>query len=385
MKVTANREQLLDNLKRASAACPARSTKPALQMVRLDAEVGMPLKISATDGEIGIVATLLPPAEPPTETHRSGSVLIQPGKLLMILRELKDAAVGLEDTPAGTVVTGAGASFTLPGGNPDDLPRVTAEPSSEKPQTVHTVAAGPLRVAVKRATEAVEKSDTVVRYAVNGVLWATEDGKLTLVGTDTKRMAVAHCQCSSGGAWVDNGGKASIVPHAAMKIILDAIPEDDAVKVTFFMDDETSDFVLDTGATLVRARLLSGKYPPWGQIVPKSSAVNYTLDRKSLLKAIKQVSAMGEDDAKKIGMYFANGELTLRSDSSSASGESTMPAKDGTAKFEANFNPKYLADYLRSETADEVRMEGSSGEKPIVFRVAVDFNADFFLVMPLTG
>jgi len=383
MKVTANREQLLDNLKRASAACPARSTKPALQMVRLDAEVGKPLKISATDGEIGIVATLLPPAEPPTETHRSGSVLIQPGKLLMILRELKDAAVGLEDTPAGTVVTGAGASFTLPGGNPDDLQRVSGV--AEKPQTVHTVAAGPLRVAVKRATEAVEKSDTVVRYAVNGVLWATEDGKLTLVGTDMKRMAVAHCQCSSGGAWVDNGGKASIVPHAAMKIILDAIPEDDAVKVTFFMDDETSDFVLDTGATLVRARLLIGKFPPWAQIVPKSSAVNYTLDRKTLLKAVKQVSAMGEDDAKKIGMYFANGELTLRSDSSSASGESTMPAKDGTAKFEANFNPKYLADYLRSETADEVRMEGSSGEKPIVFRVAVDFNADFFLVMPLTG
>jgi hypothetical protein len=87
MKVRLTREPLLAALQSASAVVPARSPKPVLSNVKLEAH-GTSAVLSATDLEVGIRIEL-----EAVESGAAGAVLLPSGRLMAIVRESQPGTV----------------------------------------------------------------------------------------------------------------------------------------------------------------------------------------------------------------------------------------------------------------------------------------------------
>jgi DNA polymerase-3 subunit beta len=160
-----------------SPACAARSTKPILGHVRLDAADGV-LRLEATDLEIAIRTDC-----GGVDVQRAGSCTIDPKKLAAILGSTDDADVTLTaDAGEVTVKTSTGR-FKLHSHDVADFPAMV-DGAGEGFEVTG------LPELIKRTAYAADRKESGARWAVTGVLLEVISGKLSLVATDTKRLAV---------------------------------------------------------------------------------------------------------------------------------------------------------------------------------------------------
>ena len=96
MKVRCTRESLLAALQSASAVVPARSPKPVLTNVKLEAASGSAV-LSATDLEVGIRTEI-----EGVETSAPGAVLLPSARLSAIVRESAPVIISTQYQPDGT-------------------------------------------------------------------------------------------------------------------------------------------------------------------------------------------------------------------------------------------------------------------------------------------
>ena len=140
MKTTCHREALLSACQLASAAIPARATKPVLQNLKAVADDGR-FTLMATDLEQGIRMEVrgLTIQEP-------GEAILPAQRLIAILREARDAELTIEADATACIVRGVQLEFEMPSEDPanfPDLPTFTEE-------KYHEVAAADLREMIKR-------------------------------------------------------------------------------------------------------------------------------------------------------------------------------------------------------------------------------------------
>src|SRR4051794_39086459 len=113
MKFTVEREKLLAGFSVAATVAPARSPKPVLQNVKIEATQNS-LILSATDMEIGVRIEV-----PDVDIQAGGSALIPVARFGSILRESTDAKISVSVTEKGAEVRGERSKFNLPSSNPD--------------------------------------------------------------------------------------------------------------------------------------------------------------------------------------------------------------------------------------------------------------------------
>ena len=87
MKVRCTKEPLLAALQSAAAVVPARSPKPVLTNVKLEADKGSAV-LSATDLEVGIRTEV-----EGVETSAPGAVILTSGRLMALVRESAPGSV----------------------------------------------------------------------------------------------------------------------------------------------------------------------------------------------------------------------------------------------------------------------------------------------------
>jgi DNA polymerase-3 subunit beta len=118
MKISCDREQLLQAFQTVAAVAPSRSPKPILQNVKLDVtEDGASL--TATDLEVGIRH-----AVGGVDVQAPGSVVLPVTRFGSILRESADQTIHIESDGNGATIRGERSRFQLPAENPAEFPPV---------------------------------------------------------------------------------------------------------------------------------------------------------------------------------------------------------------------------------------------------------------------
>ena len=118
MKITCNREKMLHAFQTVAAIAPARSPKPILQNVKLEA-AGDKATLMATDLEVGIRYEVTG-----VETDTPGAAVLPVARFGSILRESTDATFRIEAGSEGTQIRGERSQFKLPSENPQDFPPI---------------------------------------------------------------------------------------------------------------------------------------------------------------------------------------------------------------------------------------------------------------------
>ncbi len=356
-------------LQSAAAVVPARSPKPVLTNVKLEATKGAAL-LSATDLEVGIRTGV-----DGVETAAPGAVLLPSARLMAIVRESAAGTVfDIHSDGTAAIVKAPRSEFRLPAEDALEFPSVATFP--EEPCFELTT---PLvRELVKRTVFATDNESS--RYALGGVLLELSAKGVIAVGTDGRRLAKME-----GPATAVNGSPADaqpIVPARAMQLIERCLASADApVHVAV----RPSEILVKTGLTTISARLVEGRFPRWRDVFPdRPEAVRVMAIAGPLLAAVRQAAIVTSEQSKGVDFSFESGQLVLAG-RSAESGESRieMPIDHAGPAVKIKMDPRFVSDFLRVvDGAASISIELTDAQSACVCRTDDGYG---YVIMPLAA
>ena len=362
MKVRCNRHELAEALAAIGGVVAARTPKPILQGVLIEAHADHCL-LAATDLEVGIrfVVTQV-------EVDDQGTSVVPADKLGQIVRELADEVILLETEDSVCHVRGQGSHFQIYAQDPADFPPVAqleGEPDFEiEADALHRMAEWTVFAAARENT----------RYAINGILWAKEKDVLTLAGTDGRRLSRARGKLASGGG----GSLESIVPVKAMNLLQRILGENGS---TVAVKLSSNQLVVKSARATLSTGLVEGQFPNYQDVVPTDCNCSVHLKTADFLSAVRRAALLTNEESKGVRLSFRNDSLTFSS-RAPAQGEATitLPISYSAPELDIGFNPVFLVDVLRVVHTDEVTMELKEANRPGV--ISCDPNL-LYVVMPV--
>lgn len=364
MKLTTKREELVSKLSTVSRAVSTRAATQALSGILLTAgEDGA--KLAATDGEMGLREAL------EAEVSGEGSILL-PGRLLSELaRSLGDETVEIElrESERDVEIRSGGSHFHLRVLPAEDFPRLPDE--GAEPLKIPAAA---LAETVELVARAASRDD--MRPVLTGVLVTASGQEMTMVATDSYRLAVKRTELESaiGGELEAN------IPAKALRELGRLVAGGDLEEVSVSLLPNQA--VFKAGATLLNTRLIDGQFPNFRQLLPESYDHDVRLPRPEFLDVVRRVSQLAQRNAP-LRLAFSQGELKVSASTPDVGdAEETMPAAFDGESLEIGFNPEFLRDGIESVAGDEVVLRLISPLRPGLLQ-PVD-NEDFrYLVMPI--
>ena len=369
MKVRCVREPLLAALQSAQAVVPARSPKPVLSNVKLEAD-GDSAVLSATDLEVGIRIRI-----EGVETSAPGAVLLPSSRLAAIVRESPAGTVfDIHTDGTATIVKAPRSEFRLPAEDPLEFPAVASFPADSG----HELSTLLVRELVRRTVFATDNESS--RYALGGVLVELGDKEVTAVGTDGRRLAKMQ-----GPAVATGGGAAEaapIVPARAMQLVERCLSGADVpVRVAV----RPSEILFHSGSTTISSRLVEGRFPRWRDVFPsRPDAIRVNLVAGPLLAAVRQAAIVTSEHSKGVDFTFEPGQLVLTG-RSAESGESRieLPIDHTGETVRIKLDPRFVSDFLRVLDADTaVTVELTDAQSACVCKTTDGYG---YVIMPLAA
>ena len=369
MKVRCVREPLLAALQSAQAVVPARSPKPVLSNVKLEADIDSAV-LSATDLEVGIRIRI-----EGVETSAPGAVLLPSARLAAIVRESPAGTVfDIHTDGTATIVKAPRSEFRLPAEDPLEFPAVASFPADSG----HELSTLLVRELVRRTVFATDNESS--RYALGGVLVELGDKEVTAVGTDGRRLAKMQ-----GPAVATGGGAAEaapIVPARAMQLVERCLSGADVpVRVAV----RPSEILFHSGSTTISSRLVEGRFPRWRDVFPsRPDAIRVNLVAGPLLAAVRQAAIVTSEHSKGVDFTFEPGQLVLTG-RSAESGESRieLPIDHTGETVRIKLDPRFVSDFLRVLDADTaVTVELTDAQSACVCKTTDGYG---YVIMPLAA
>jgi DNA polymerase-3 subunit beta len=364
LKLTTKRDELVSKLSIVSRAVSTRAATQALSGILVNAGEGGVL-LAATDGEMGLRTSL------EAIVDGSGSTLL-PGRLLSELaRSLGDESVEIElrESERDVEIRSGGSSFHLRVLPAEDFPNLP----DEGPEPLKIPAAA-LAETVELVARAASRDD--MRPVLTGVLVTASGQEMTMVATDSYRLAVKRTELESpiGGELEAN------IPAKALRELGRLVTGDELEEVAVSLLPNQA--VFKAGAILLNTRLIDGQFPNFRQLLPESYEHDVRLPRPEFLDVARRVSQLAQRNAP-LRLSFSQGELKVSASTPDVGdAEETMPAAFDGELLEIGFNPEFLRDGIESVEGDEVMLRLISPLRPGLLQPVG--NEDFrYLVMPI--
>jgi DNA polymerase-3 subunit beta len=364
LKLTTKREELVSKLSIVSRAVSTRATTQALSGILLSATEST-VALSATDGEMGLRTEIDAAVASP------GTVLL-PGRLLAELaRSLGEESVEIElrEAERDVEIRSGGSRFHLRLLPAEDFP---SAPGAEGESL--TIPAAALAETVDLVAPAASRDD--MRPVLTGVLVTAGDAEMTMVATDSYRLAVKRTVLESaiGGELEAN------IPARALRELGRIVSAEEVAEVGVNLLPNQALF--KAGPILLNTRLIDGQFPNFRQLLPESYEHDVRLPRSEFLGVVKRVSQLAQRNAP-LRLSFAAGELKVSASTPDVGdAEEAMPAAFEGESLEIGFNPEFLRDGIESVGGDEIMLRLISPLRPGLLQ-PVD-NDDFrYLVMPI--
>ena len=230
---------------------------------------------------------------------------------------------------------------------------------------------------IRKTIYAISQEDN--RYIYNGLCFLARENKLTLVGTDGRRLA-AITRTLPGPLNFSNDESADVVVHAKaireLQRIIDSSPD-------ISLGTRQRDIFFEVGDATLSSRLLEGKFPDFNKVVPSETGLEFELDRSVLLDAISQVKVMTEQPSFQVKMSVEAGNLILEANTPAVgTADIQIPIGLQSDPLTIAFNANYLIEILRNLDCHTVKVGLNDANKPILIRDIDD--PDFLaLVMPM--
>lgn len=336
MKLTAKREDLLAPLQSVIGVVERRQTMPVLANVLLSARDNR-LAITGTDLEVELVAATKVGLEQP------GDVTVPGRKLVDIFRALPDGVSVTLSTEGERAVVRAGRSrftlSTLPAAEFPVVEEINAAQTLSLPQ-------GEFRRLIDKTHFSMAQQD--VRYYLNGLLLETQESVLRAVATDGHRLALCEIALASPG----KVGQV-IVPRKGVLELQRILGTEGNVELAI----GTNHVRAQIGDIRFTSKLIDGKFPEYGRVIPSTPAKLVQADRELLRQSLQRTAILSNEKYRGIRLAVRTDLLTIQAHNpEQEEAEDQVEVVYAGDEVEIGFNVNYLLDALSAIEGDKVEI-----------------------------
>ncbi len=361
MKFRIAKDDFLDGLQQVQHVVSTRATLPILSNVLIEV-VDDKLRFSTTDLDVGVRGTVS------AEISEKGSTTLPAKRLVSIVRELPAAEVEVEvDDKNDANITCGPSFFKVVGLAADEfppLPSFTEASEYRIPQAL-------VKQALRRTSYAISSDET--RYVLNGVFISFKEGKMTLVATDGRRLAMVEHELE----FTASQETEIIVPAKAIQE-LGRLSGDEGDVILKLQGNQLS---FEIGESIIVSKLIEGNYPNYRQVIPGEHRYRISLSREALLDTVRRVSLLSSEKSNSVKLEFGDDSLAIIANSPDiGEAREDMAIKYDGPKLAIAFNPDFLMAPLRALSEEELYLDLIDEMSPGVLRIDSDF---LYVLMPM--
>lgn len=364
MKFKINRDHFSNGLAQVLNVVGSKAAMPILSNVLIEAEKDH-ISLTTTNLDLGILCRIK------AEVKEAGAITLPVKRLAGIVRELPNVDVSVDAAANHQVkIASGGSHFRIMGLGAEEFPKLpdTAEDK--------TFALEQLELATMLGNVAYAQSTDETRYILNGVYFNFKDGKLALVATDGRRLALVSKELP-----VPAGSAGAIIlPAKTVAELLRLLGKGEKLKIAF--NDRRAAFQIETGkdssgltdSIYLFSKVVEGNYPNYQQVIPKETHQRIKLERELFLQCVHRAALVTSEKSNSVKIKVSANllEITASSPDFGESHESMAISYSGP-ELQVAFNPQFIMDPLRALTKDEVFFELKDEVSPGVFKTLESF------------
>ncbi|HEX9781925.1 MAG TPA: DNA polymerase III subunit beta [Opitutaceae bacterium] len=373
MKFKVNRDHFSNGLAQVLNVVGTRPTMPVLSNVLIEAD-GDHLDLTTTNLDLGIRCRIK------ASVAQAGSITLPVRRLNSIVRELPSLDVQVEASSNNQVkIASGGSHFRIMGIAQDDFPPLS-EFADEHSFKLEQSVLGQMLGSVSYAQSADES-----RYFLNGVYFHFHEGKLTLVATDGRRLALVYREMDFG----DSTGGSLILPAKTVAELVRLLTKEEKYTVSLAFNDRRVAFrieVADEASGLVDevqliSKVVEGSYPNYQQVIPKEVHQRVKVERELFLQCIHRAALVTSEKSNSVKIKLSNNLLEITASSQDFGDAHESLAVDYSGPdIQVAFNPGFLMDPLRALSKDQINFELKDEVSPGVFKTDGSF---LCVIMPV--
>jgi len=329
LKITCNRLALHQAVQTVQKAVSAKAQLSVLSGIYLAAADGQ-LELQATDYELGISCKIAADIQLP------GKVVIAARYFQELVRKLSGETIQIELSTAerSVQITSGSSTFNL-----------LCMPVEEFPVLKPLINDQPIRLQTTILRELIQKtifacSNDESRPIFTGALLLIEEGTITMVATNTHRMAYKKDTAAS------EHPLKMIIPAKMLSELGRIMPAGDENVTIYNLKNQVA-FVFDNVYFL--SRIIEGQFPDFNRVIPTQFNTTVQLKTDDFLAAVERVSLLSSSgDYNVVRVEVTADSLLVRSNNPDVGKavEQVAATVDGQ-QFEIAFNARYVTDILK--------------------------------------
>mgnify|MGYP001134886294 FL=1 len=190
------------------------------------------------------------------------------------------------------------------------------------------------------------------RPVFTGALLEIKENEVTMVATDTHRMAVKKITIDEPATTPMR----AIIPTKTLAEVSRLLPTDNPAMINIIWN--RTQIVFNFESIYIISRLIEGTYPEYEKVIPSQFDSSAVIDRSEFAGAVDRVSLLAKDISYNVIRYdWAESNVTL----STQNTEIGMAKEDVAVEFKGtpftiSFNGRYISDILRHSTGDNIHL-----------------------------
>lgn len=361
MKIKVNKEAIIDSLQKVQSVINPRNALPVLSNVLFKAE-GKKLELTATDMALTVRATL------EAEVLEPGATTLPAKRIFGVFRELSVDEAEMEVNDANIAFIHAGSSFfRIHGISEADYPSLPELADAKSFAFEQSAFRNMLRLTSYAA------STDPNRALLNGVLLSFKAGKLSVVATDSRRLALVEHELE----FPADAAMDLIVPLKTVEELTRTLGDTGALKILATPKQIAFEF----DGILIVSKLVEGIYPNFRQVIPQVAGERVAMERETFLTAVRRTSQLVSDAVAGVKLTFTKNRLEILAQAPEiGEARETMDVKYNGPDIAISFNPAFVMDPLKALTTDEVYLDLADDTSPGVMRSTISF---VYVLMPI--
>jgi DNA polymerase III subunit beta len=364
MKFKINRDHFSNGLAQVLNVVGSKASMPILSNVLIEAHKDH-ITLCTTNLDLGIRCQIK------AEVKDGGSITLPVKRLAGIVRELPNIDVSFDvSTNQQVKLYSGGSQFKIMGISAEEFPKLP-DTGEDKSFTIDQT-----ELATMLGNVAYGQSTDETRYILAGVYFNFKDGKLALVATDGRRLAMVSKElpvpATSAGA--------IILPAKTVAELLRLLGKGNKLTISF--NERRASFQIETNKDtsglcdniFLFSKVVEGNYPNYQQVIPKETHQRIKLERELFLQCVHRAALVTSEKSNSVKVKVSSNllEISASSPDFGESHESMAIAYSGP-ELQVAFNPQFIMDPLRALTKDEVFFEIKDEVSPGVFKTLENF------------
>lgn len=293
-----------------------------------------------------------------TESENDGSIAVSAKRLLEITKEISGQPLTfyINDDTKEIDIRFLNGHFNFMGVDAAEYPaRRQPEPGSK----TMMLPASMVQKGIDNTLFAVSSEN--VRPIMTGIYWDIHENDVTFVSSDTHKL-VRYVNSEAAPGFQSS----FILPAKPANILKGIISKDDAdIKIEFDSRGATFEF----GDYLLSCLFINGNYPNYNRVIPQENPFEMTIDRVSLLTALRRVSIFAAKSSNLVVLDIQPNEIILHAqdlDYGTSAEERVNCSYEGNS-MTIGFNGQFMIEILNNLHDDSVVIKLSDPARPGIY------------------